>query len=98
MSNKTQSPFEEFNWSEIQKKYMDALMAFNTPNPFNQPTKPGMESFWVHAMNDWWKNVRPETPHENETLFEKVIEQCFIFMRYLRFNILPPIIHCMYPK
>lgn len=75
MSNKTQTPFDNINWSDIQKKYMDALMSFQSPNSFNQPSKPSMDSFWVQAMNDWWKSVKPETPLENENLFEKVLEQ-----------------------
>ena len=87
-------PFEEFNWLEIQKKYMDALAAFNSPNPFTgsasfkpanpfeqlnpfmQPSKPSFESFWVNAMNDWWKSVKPENVNEHQELFGKVLEQC----------------------
>jgi class III poly(R)-hydroxyalkanoic acid synthase PhaE subunit len=68
MSNKKQSPFEDIDWSEIQKKYIDALSAFNTPK---QP----MESAWVNAMDDWWKMTKPKSPFEGANTFEKILEQ-----------------------
>jgi class III poly(R)-hydroxyalkanoic acid synthase PhaE subunit len=69
MSNKKQSPFEKFDWSDIQKKYVDALNAFNTP-------KPSMESVWVNAMDDWWKSAKPKSEFEGTNIFEKVLDQC----------------------
>ena len=69
MSNKKQSPFENFDWSDIQKKYVDALNAFNTP-------KPSMESVWVNAMDDWWKSAKPKSEFEGANIFEKVLDQC----------------------
>lgn len=76
MSKNKQSPFEYNNWTEIQKKYLDALTSFNSASPFATSPTTSPESFWVKAMEDWWKSVKPGTHHENESLFEKVIEQC----------------------
>ncbi len=69
MSNKKQSPFEDFDWVDIQKKYVDALNAFNTP-------KPSMDSVWVNAMDDWWKSAKPKSQFEGANIFEKVLDQC----------------------
>jgi poly[(R)-3-hydroxyalkanoate] polymerase subunit PhaE len=76
MSNKKQNLFEEVNWSEIQKKYFDALKAYNSPNPFSGSSNTPADSFWVNAMDHWWKSIKSESGYENETLFEKVIDQC----------------------
>ena len=70
MSQKKQTPFDEYNWSEIQKKYMDALMSFSRA-PNSSP-----DSFWVNAMGDWWQTVKPKASNEDADLFEKVVEQC----------------------
>jgi poly[(R)-3-hydroxyalkanoate] polymerase subunit PhaE len=69
MSNKKQTPFEELDWSEIQKKYVDAMMAFNS-------AESSMDPIWVKAMDDWWKSAKSDMPDENENMFEKVLEQC----------------------
>lgn len=68
MSNKKRTSFEEFNWSEIQEKYIEALKSFN-------PSQYTNDSIWVTAMDDWWKTVKSEIPNESETLFEKVLGQ-----------------------
>ena len=76
MSNKKQKTSGEINWSEIQKKYFDALMAFDSSSPFSKPSKTPADSFWVNAMEHWWKSIKTDSPIENENLFEKVIDQC----------------------
>ena len=76
MSEKKNIPTVDTDWFEIQKKYLDALMAFTPSNPFATTSKPSPESFWVNAMDQWWQSVKPATPKESETLFEKIIEQC----------------------
>ena len=68
MSNKDKIPFDGLDWSDFQKKYIDALNAFNSP-------KPTVNSGWVNAMNDWWQFNKPETPNENMNMFENVLEQ-----------------------
>lgn len=69
MSNKERTPFDEFDWSEMQKKYMDALMAFKSPEST-------MDSVWVNAMDDWWKSAKTDMPYESSNIFEKVLDQC----------------------
>ena len=69
MSNKDRTPFDEHDWSEIQKKYMDALTAFKSPGST-------MDSVWINAMDDWWKSAKTDMPYESSNIFEKVIDQC----------------------
>lgn len=69
MSNKDRTPFDELNWTEMQKKYMDALMAFKSPNFI-------MDSVWINAMDDWWKTAKTDMPYESANIFEKVLDQC----------------------
>lgn len=76
MNKNNQSPFDYSNWAEVQKKYMDALTSFNSANPFTNKATVSQESFWVKAMDDWWKSVKSGTYNEKESLFEKVIDQC----------------------
>jgi poly[(R)-3-hydroxyalkanoate] polymerase subunit PhaE len=69
MSNKYRTPFDELDWSEMQKKYMDALMAFKSPESTMDPV-------WVNAMDDWWKTAKTDMPYESSNIFEKVLDQC----------------------
>lgn len=69
MSNKYKTPFDEIDWSDMQKKYMDAFMAFKSP-------KPSMDSVWINAMDDWWKSAKVEMPYESSNIFGKVLDQC----------------------
>ncbi len=68
MNNKKNTPFDGFDWSDMQKKYIDALAAFNAPGATT-------DSGWVNAMNDWWQSNKPEAPNENLKMFENVLEQ-----------------------
>jgi len=76
MSNKKQKTSEEINWSEIQKKCFAAMMAFDSSGSSSNSNKTSADSFWVNAMEQWWKSVRSDSTIENEALFEKVIDQC----------------------
>ena len=69
MSNKFKTPFDELDWPEMQKKYMDALTAFKSPEST-------MDSVWVNAMDDWWKSAKTDMPYESSNIFEKVLDQC----------------------
>jgi len=69
MSNKDRTPFDELDWSGIQKKYMDALLAFKSPEST-------FDSVWLNAMEDWWKSAKTDMPYESSNIFEKVIDQC----------------------
>ncbi|GJM05550.1 MAG: hypothetical protein DHS20C09_15460 [marine bacterium B5-7] len=69
MSNKYKAPFNEFDWSEMQKKYMDALMAFKS-------TESSMDAVWVNALDDWWRSAKTGMPYESSNIFEKVLDQC----------------------
>ena len=69
MSNKYKTPFDGLDWSEMQKKYMDALMAFKSPES-------AMDSVWLNAMDDWWKSAKTDMPFESSNIFEKVLNQC----------------------
>ncbi len=69
MSNKYRSPFDELDWSEMQKKYMDALMAFKSPEST-------IDSVWINAMDDWWKSAKIDMPYESSNIFEKMLGQC----------------------
>lgn len=69
MSNKYKTPFDELDWSEMQKKYTDALMAFKSPEST-------MDSVWINAMDDWWKSAKTDMPYESSNIFEKVLDQC----------------------
>ncbi len=74
MSDKKQKT-DETNWAEFQKKYFDALMAFNSPSSFTNSNSSLGNSFWNNAMEHWWKSMKSGSTFENEALFEKVIEQ-----------------------
>ncbi len=69
MSDKFKTPFDGLDWSEMQKKYMDALMAFKSPEST-------MDSVWINAMDDWWKSAKTDMPYESSNIFEKVLDQC----------------------
>lgn len=69
MSNKDKTPFDDFDLADIQKKYMDALMAFKSPEST-------MDSVWVNAMDNWWKSAKTDMPYESSNIFEKVLNQC----------------------
>ncbi len=69
MSNKDKTPLNDFDLADIQKKYMDALMAFKSPES-------KIDSVWVNAMDDWWKSAKTDMPYESSNIFEKVLDQC----------------------
>lgn len=69
MSDKYNKPFDDVDWVDFQKKYMDAMQAFNSQDS-------SMNSYWVNAMNDWWNSAKPEMPDQNVNVFEKVLDQC----------------------
>jgi poly[(R)-3-hydroxyalkanoate] polymerase subunit PhaE len=73
MSDKKQKYTNEIDWTEFQKKYFDALMAFNPSSSFNNNLS--ANSFWSKAMEDWWKSMKMDSGMENQALFDKVIEQ-----------------------
>jgi poly[(R)-3-hydroxyalkanoate] polymerase subunit PhaE len=82
MSKNKKNTVNDINWSDFQKKYFDALMAFNKSDAFNHKPNISADSFWVNAMEDWWKSAKPNSTFANENLFEKVLEQSrsFYFM------------------
>jgi len=53
-----------------------AMMAFDSSGSSSNSNKTSADSFWVNAMEQWWKSVRSDSTIENEALFEKVIDQC----------------------
>jgi len=69
MSNKFKTPFDQLDWSDMQKKYMDAMMAFKSPGST-------MDSVWINAMDDWWKSAKADMPYDSSNIFEKVLDQC----------------------
>ena len=79
MNDKKQSSFDASNWFELQEKYIDAMLAFNTGNPFHQNANPFHNSIWINAMNDWWSSVKPESNEEKSSLYEKILQQCRYF-------------------
>jgi poly[(R)-3-hydroxyalkanoate] polymerase subunit PhaE len=76
MSDKKQKRTAETNWADYQKKYFDALMAFNPSSSFTNNSNPLENSFWNNAMDHWWSSMKSNPTIENEALFEKVLEQC----------------------
>lgn len=74
MSDKKQKT-DEIDWIEFQKKYLDALMAFNSPSSFSNNNNSFGNSFWNNALEHWWNSLKSGSNIENEALFEKVIEQ-----------------------
>ena len=75
MSNKKQEKIDEIDWSEFQKKYFDALTAFNSSASFINNNNFSENAFWSDAMGHWWKSIKAGSSMENQSLFEKVIEQ-----------------------
>ena len=73
MSNENKKT-DELSWFEFQKKYLDALIAFNPSSSFMNNSSPD-NSFWNAAMEQWWNSMKASSPTQNENLFEKVIEQ-----------------------
>lgn len=79
MNDKKQSSFDVSSWFELQEKYLDAITAFNTGNPFKQNVNPFQNSIWINAMNDWWSSAKTESDEEKSPLYEKILEQCRYF-------------------
>lgn len=75
MANQYKTPFDNLDWSDIQKQFMDAVMGkketFGMPgNNFSSNTS------WADAMDFWWRAFKPESVSANENVFNKMLEQC----------------------
>jgi class III poly(R)-hydroxyalkanoic acid synthase PhaE subunit len=86
--SKNQQNTDNLNWAELQKQYFDALMQFNSANPFSKSNNPfsagdpftNMNNPFMNnpsVMEQWWKslNMNSFNSNENANVFEKLIEQ-----------------------
>lgn len=86
--SENQQKNDELNWAELQKQYFDALMHFNSANPFTKSNDPfsagnpftNMNNPFINnpnLMEEWWKslNTNAFNSNENANVFEKLIEQ-----------------------
>lgn len=86
--SKNEQKTDKLNWAELQKQYFDALMQFNSANPFTKGNKPfstddpfaNINNPFMsnpNIMEQWWKslNMNASNSHENANVFEKLVEQ-----------------------
>ena len=72
MSKKYRTSFEDLGWSEMQKKYLDALKIFKSSESV-------MNSSWVNEMDEWRKSANNKNSHRSSSIFDRVLEQANVY-------------------
>ena len=81
MNDKNSSPFQDFDWLEAQRNYMQAWASFcqgTDTNSNSTASKPGNIP-WAQAMDFWWQSVKGACPDKSRDFFGKMVEQTRAF-------------------
>ena len=72
MSKKYRTPFEDIDWSEMQKKYLDAFKIFKSSESVMNPS-------WINEMDELWKCANNVNSHRSLSTFDAMLQQSRIY-------------------
>lgn len=85
MPEAANAPFWDQDWMEANQRYWEAwtrVWRHPTAPADSAPATAASEPGWAEALDRWWQLMNPATPLGSRDVFERLIEQGKLFLRF----------------